>query len=667
MTAGDTPRPGRDQRDPGAPTPTPERPLPADLPEWTAVLTLWPAVDEPRYHLAARCFGHATPPGDWPAFVEAATGAGVTVTGTEPGTLTVSPDWSAALHARRHRLGKDDVLRSMLVDAWLAEPADALVPDIARWATALRRWDAVEESWMRLNGHTAGVSPDVLGIYRDLPTAARRERPFLTMVSGAAASVLAVGQKERSALVVQRVLLDSAALHSDWATREDTDAAVAAGSLRMLGERRLPSAVPGRSLEAAWRTKQEVDALIAERSGEGRPPGPRMHAVFRAFSARLAIARADPRAALAEARSASALADWEPMRVVAHGLELLAASVLTETGPHPDKPLLDRIDPELGAGGLRGMGETYEVLADLYGALRALDRGAVERALTLVTPEVAAIGGVWAIRAAGEAFHDALWGDPGAGLSRLADEFSRESVLGREQAEPLGGFLLFRARMLLLSKAGAFAAAGRLPEGQPDAVARVAVARMHLWAGDLGEARRVAVEALRREGEVVPDRSKLALIAAAAAFLAGDQDDELREEAASALRTQLAAVDLLPLASLPRAARDAVLAACAPAVRDEPNVDLLGRLDALNDAGGQGVRTVRLTQRERVLLPMLATDDPVPEIARKLYLSVNTVRKQVVTLREKFDAESRADLVRKATAHGAIPGPEESVPGPDEG
>ena len=56
-----------------------------------------------------------------------------------------------------------------------------------------------------------------------------------------------------------------------------------------------------------------------------------------------------------------------------------------------------------------------------------------------------------------------------------------------------------------------------------------------------------------------------------------------------------------------------------------------------------------------LLLPLLATDESVPDIARRLHVSVNTVRKQVVTLREKFQADSRAELVRRARTYGALP------------
>ena len=111
-----------------------------------------------------------------------------------------------------------------------------------------------------------------------------------------------------------------------------------------------------------------------------------------------------------------------------------------------------------------------------------------------------------------------------------------------------------------------------------------------------------------------------------------------------------------PVAMLPKPGRDAIIELCAPELGGEPRFAvMIERLSHLNDAGERGVRPVRLTERELVLLPLLATDVPVPEIARQLQVSVNTVRKQVVTLRDKFEADSRAELIRKARAYGAIP------------
>lgn len=88
---------------------------------------------------------------------------------------------------------------------------------------------------------------------------------------------------------------------------------------------------------------------------------------------------------------------------------------------------------------------------------------------------------------------------------------------------------------------------------------------------------------------------------------------------------------------------------------NHPAFDLLEkRPGELNDSGVSSGRPVRLTDRERILLPLLAANDSIPDIARQLQVSVNTVRKQVVTLREKFQAGTRGELIRKARTRGII-------------
>ena len=64
---------------------------------------------------------------------------------------------------------------------------------------------------------------------------------------------------------------------------------------------------------------------------------------------------------------------------------------------------------------------------------------------------------------------------------------------------------------------------------------------------------------------------------------------------------------------------------------------------------------VQLTEREAVLLPLLAGGESVPNLAKELHVSVNTLRKQVAVLREKFQASTRSELVRKAGSFGALP------------
>ena len=158
------------------------------------------------------------------------------------------------------------------------------------------------------------------------------------------------------------------------------------------------------------------------------------------------------------------------------------------------------------------------------------------------------------------------------------------------------------------------------------------------------------------EGRGFVDRHLLLIVKAAASLLARRSDRDIRSAAIRELRHLVLTENFVPVAVLPKPARDAIIELCAPELGDEPNFAvLLKRLAQLNDSGDDGVRPLHLTEREAVLLPMLATDMPVPEIARQLQVSVNTVRKQVVTLREKFGATSRPELIRRARAYGALP------------
>ncbi len=554
--------------------------------------------------------------------------------------------------------GADGAVRASLVEAWLADPEQELLDTVAAWAYELCLWEALEQIWIFIAEQTSGLSPSTLELFRALPIEARRARPILTWASGAAESLLAEGPRQQMEGLWQRLLLDSAMLHADWAIRPDTNEAVDAGTFRMIGERRMPASQAGQSLDAAWRTKEAVDQLIDTRSRAGLGPGRTPQSVFRAFSARLALFRYDPSAAISEARWAGILSNWEPVTVMAKGVEALATSISTEDGPaHYSDPPLTGLGDGLGVRGLRGMGELYELLADGHEAVRRLDLPGVDRALSLVTPEAAALAGVWAVRVALQAWRDALWGDLSAGATLVSEEIHRLSVDGREADEPLGRVLLNRTQAVLLAKAGAFTAAARVAETLPEEVRLVSLARIHLWAGQYPQAVKLADVGPYQPGLEILARYRLALIRVAAAVLQRTLTDDLRRDAIREVSRLIQTERYIHLALLPAPARTALLDLCRPELGEaDPNLLLLQeRLAGLNDHSSREVRPFRLTERELLLLPLLASDDPVPLIARKLQVSVNTVRKQVVTLREKFGVHSRAEMIRKARLHGAIP------------
>ena len=628
--------------------------LPAWMRDWAPALTLWSVVDEPRFAMTLRCLGVVA---DWARFLVAATAAGLVDPGPRPDTLVFRPEWAAPLEAGLDGIGGREALRAALVDGWSPEQDPYVVADIAVWARDLGRWDMVEEAWIRLNVHSELQTRELLALFRDLPIEARLARPVLTWSASAAASALSAGSQAGAETLPTPLMLDSAMLHANWSTREDTDTAVYAGTFRMLGERRQPSPRPGQALEAAWRTKEEVEAFIDARSREGRGPDRRTQALFRVMSAQIALFRALPLDAISEARWAVILADVEQVRVLARGVEALALSVSMGDAAAPQVVPVDRITDPLGVRGMRGLGEAYSLLAQGNQALRRLDREAVEHSLAQIPPEDAAFAGVWAVRAALAGFRDGLWGDLDDGMQNLSAEVAHRSRVTREQDEVLGAAVLGRARMLLLTKSGAFGAATARIENLPEGLRLLPQARIHLWAGQFDLAIRVADAGAYDEGRGLVDRHLLLIVKAAASLLArrgGDAD--LRAAAIKEVRHLLTTQNFVSIAVLPKPARDAMIELCAPELGQEPNfARMLERFADLNDSGDRGVRPLRLTERELVLLPMLATEVTVPEIARQLQVSVNTVRKQVVTLREKFGSDSRPELIRKARAYGAIP------------
>lgn len=654
MTGADMP-PSRARKPTGASAPRPPLELPASLGSWVAALTLWPRIDEHGYRLVAKAFGDGRVPG-WTFFTSLVVHAGLVETGPVPDTYLFREEWRPELERELEVLGGEDATRMTLVDAWTTDLDPEVVSEIAQWARRLERWDVMERIWLLLGEHTGGLAEDTLIVLRDLPIEARRARPILTWASGAADSVLADGPRREAEGVLQRLLLDSALLHADWSVREDTDEAVSAGTFRMIGERRLPSTRVGQSLDAAWRTKQEIDAFIDERSRAGRGPGRTPQAIFRAFSARLALFRHDPQSAINEARWATILSDWEPVAVIASGVEALATSISTEDGPpHYSEPPIARIDDDLGVRGLRGQGQVFEILADANEAVRRLDRDELDRCLALVSPEIAALTGAWAVRTSLAGWRAALWGDPNAGVNALAAEIARLSMIGREQDEPLGRAMLGRIRVILLTKVGAFAAALQAAEPLPEGLRLLSQARIHLWSGQYRQSTRLADAGPYQPGLEMSERYRLTTVRATATLLDGSPEESVRVDAVREVKRLMSVGSFVHLALLPKIGRDALLALCRSEVESEPNyLLLLERLAQLNDAGDEGIRPLHLTERESILLPLLATDDSVPEIARKLMVSVNTVRKQVVTLREKFQAGTRAELVRRARTYGAL-------------
>ncbi|HEY3409525.1 MAG TPA: LuxR C-terminal-related transcriptional regulator [Propionicimonas sp.] len=623
---------------------------------WLPVLSLWPEVTEASHAALAECFGETR--ASWSGFESwlRTTGVATPVPDAQPAVLKVEAEWLPTLALALDLLMDDATARERLMLCSHRELRQPILTAIAEWARSAGRWDVLQDLWRQVADDAAHIPNGVLVVYEDLPPDARRDYPILTWASAVAEADAATPRSLRTKVFLNRMILDSALLHADWAHRVDTDTAVFAGILRMIGERHLPPAA--RPLEAAWRTKEEIDRLIDERSRKGAPPTRLAHSLFRVISGQLAVFRADLGDAVAEARWGGILALGPSTSDLAVGIEALAQSLVGEVRPDlAESPPIPSPD-NFRFGCLSQMSAVMTALARGRESLQTLHRAGVEAALGAVSQDTAAIAGVWASWVGLEALHSAIWGDAPQGLNRLFAALADQPMGVREQDEPMGDLMLGRARAHLLSRIGAFGAATLSTDLIAERFRTVPLARTLLWAGQLGPAVRTMELTLPDPNLLHSDRLQLLIIRGAATMLDGSITDDIRSDTVTALRHLLQDRSYLPLAMLPPRARDAVLELGATLATDPETgkqfAELLERLPDVKDGDG-GVGLIQLTEREAILLPLLASNDSVPDIARRLHVSVHTVRTQVATLREKFQASTRAELVRKAGSYGAIP------------
>lgn len=634
--------------------PAGERTLPSGAPAWLPVLSVCPEVTEDSYAAIAECFGES--PGGWPEFECWLRSAALAdpVPHSQPVSLKVRDVWLPALALALGRFLDQAESRAGLVQCPHRELRKPLITAVAVWARNAGRWDVLQDLWRQVADDAANIPDGVLPVYVDLPADARKDYPILTWASAVAEADAANPRSTRTAVFLNRMILDSAMLHADWALREDTDTAVFAGILRMIGERHLPPS--GMPLDAAWRTKEAIDRFIDERSRMGRPPTRLSHSLFRVTSGQLAVFRADLAGAVAEARWGGILALGPSTSDLAVGIEALAHSLAGEAGDVPTRPAGPSPD-SFRFGCLSQMASVMKSLADGRDALESLDRAGVEAVLGAVSQDTATIAGVWASWVGLEALHAAIWGEAPEGLNRLFAALADQPMGVRQQDEPLSGLMLARAQALLLSRIGAFGAATLCTDLIAERFRTVPLARTLLWAGQFGPAVRTMELTLPDPYLLHSDRLQLLIIRGAATTLDGSITDDIRSDTLTALRHLVQDRSYLPLAMLPRRARDAVLDLGGTLATDpgttEQFAGLLDRLPDVKDGVG-GVGLIQLTEREAVLLPLLATNDSVPDIAKRLHVSVHTLRTQVATLREKFQASTRAELVRKAGSYGAL-------------
>ena len=609
-----------------------------------AAVRAWDRIDEAGFRFLVTALEAGQAP-DWEGFCDAATSAAVGTRSDDGASLAILEPVRVPLSERDRPLVP--ALRRLL-DHWLTGRDPAVSVAALRWAVALQDWDAIDARWLfRLQHVHLGTDPEVADLLGSLPIEARRANPLLTWAWGAARS-LAAPKGSSQAQAVNRLLGDAVGIHAQWRNAASVDSAVAAGTVWMLAQRFLPSSPPSAALDAAWETHQELSDYIVRQRRLQHPPSAAIEATFRAASARIALARGDLRHVLVEAEFARAL-DAEIGGPMVRGGARVALELLGLDSEPTEQTL-----GEPGHGiGIAFQDALSERLAEGLARLRRLDRPGLQEVMAgladLPLGSPGWTGVVLLSQLAG-----VLWGDPETTLTRTDAVAARHAAVWQEQRSPLGQTLLARGRVALLNRIGSYRAAHEVARVLPTKVRRVADAQTSLWEGEFERAAQVATDGLHDPETSLADRAVLLAVRAGALALNPLIPAAARASAArSAVDACLDQGQWIALAVVSPEARAKILELGLP---DEarPGAAELRRRSAGLAPDVRRPAKVALSRREQVLLPLLATRQTVPEIAAALQVSPNTVRNQVATLRGKFGAASRRELVHLAQEAGLL-------------
>jgi len=255
---------------------------------------------------------------------------------------------------------------------------------------------------------------------------------------------------------------------------------------------------------------------------------------------------------------------------------------------------------------------------------------------------------LWPYVAYLEAQYSLHYGDPLTALAMLdLAQAAHQPDVARAEAAVI---LLARARADLLVAAGRGDHARALLAAQGsdvDPAVAVVSARLGLLAGDPGAARRIAARLLWRETTDNRSRLELLLIEAVATRRM-HEPARAAELAGQALALYRQTNLLRPFTTLHPDDFDTLFHAAG----DVLGPDELDSIRAHRSPFPHSITLTKLTPREQLLATALATTASRQEIADQLYVSVNTVKKQLVTLYRKLGVSTRDEALTRLAQLG---------------
>jgi LuxR family transcriptional regulator, maltose regulon positive regulatory protein len=335
-----------------------------------------------------------------------------------------------------------------------------------------------------------------------------------------------------------------------------------------------------------------------------------------------------------------------------HALALQCGALAMQGEIARVRPLIEQIRGELWPEGWKEgyYGSLYR-LAESLSALEQFDFPRAQYELHLMRAHVN-LTEHWPLFRYAQAMIDLGLGQAAEGSAAL--EIDMTTISHLPAISDRSRALLDSCRAGLLMANGQGVKAEGLLEDHPKTSPWTAVmwARRWLLSGQPDKAIRTLARVSGEETLSVRLRSESLLIRAAAALRL--------ENPAMALRNVDAAVRLMvehhlrtPLMLVPRSDLVA-LQALAAARPVDPASAVLSDLEQVPSVLPSALSTVRLAERELVVLNHLVNTGNMAEIGRELFVSTNTVKSQVRSIYRKLDASSREEALLRAHEHGLI-------------
>jgi DNA-binding NarL/FixJ family response regulator len=642
--------------------------LAGDLPHWVPRIALAESVCRELLTLAQESTGSICVPGGCRGVLATLDRVGFFLerdAGAAPGRYVLHPEVRRTMLAElEHEDPGFANIRAELVHAGIRIVPAGIGAQLANWAFEGRDWQSLEALWITYSPAELMSNPRSRSAYGEAPAEERAKWPGLSYGSGLCAAFdPAAGQLDLDELITA-LIRDGRTLHAKWLDMEPADAKVAAGTLWMLAQATIPESLEDPMLDGAMKTYLELTHVIRESSLAGSAVGARSLTFFHATASLMAFMRADWARARREGELGMILTDscgfagFLAAMVVGSSSSAsgntqyatMAEKFLARHAAH-NCPVINWIEP--------GM---HLCWADA--ATRLLDHERARHHLELHELEGAATSwfNIQPMNARILTSAAIIWSGPEQALA----QFDSIAAAGFEASlDTPWGPLLMRSRAELLVNLGALNKAEPLVNellAHGDAsVSAVPAARFALCSSDFERAVAKADEGIFSLQLSLADRAHLYALKAAALQLAGAPSDQVGRAAAAACVVCEQADTLVPFAMLPSSVRSVLLGnhhhhhafdECFLAA-----ARARGAFAGLQECGTTAPVAVKLTRREEVLLPLMATSATVQEIADQQFVSVNTVRKQVVSMREKLGVSSRGDLIRRAQELGLLSQP----------